>query len=99
MVSRGAHRGVREAGDAADVAGSSRIARIVETAAEAAGCPCLVARRRGLLTALIQDRPVLGGLRLGLGRGGGGDESGRAGEHGDGREADAPRGRRCEHPG
>jgi purine catabolism regulator len=41
---------------AADVSDASRVARVVETAAQAAGCPCLVARRRGLLTILFQER-------------------------------------------
>jgi purine catabolism regulator len=45
-----------ESGGSAGVADASRVARVVETAAQVAGCPCLVARRRGLLTILFQER-------------------------------------------
>jgi purine catabolism regulator len=41
---------------ATGVSDASRVARVVETAAQAGGCPCLVARRRGLLTILFQER-------------------------------------------
>jgi purine catabolism regulator len=39
-----------------DLVEASRVAGIVETAAQIAGCPCLVARRRGLLTILFQEQ-------------------------------------------
>ena len=48
--------GLGESGAPADVSDASRVARVVETAAQTDGCPCLVARRRGLLTILFQER-------------------------------------------
>jgi purine catabolism regulator len=48
--------GIDDGGGRAHAAETSRFARVVESAARAAGCPCLVARRRGLLTVLFQER-------------------------------------------